>query len=70
MEKIKVEFKIAGNDLYLKNLETGRGAIVTNQKDIMLFLNAQNLTSNDVHGTMQGYDALKVFRKKMLLLPM
>ena len=37
---------------------------IHNQKQIAFFLNAHNLTAHQVKGTMNGFDALKLFEKR------
>ena len=68
-DKVNVEFWIDDSILYLKNSKTEQVRMTKNQKQIAMFLNAHNLTINDVKGVMRGYDVLNLFGKQRVFSP-
>lgn len=64
MTKVKFWIDHSNHSLCVQNIETNETKTIHNQKQIAFFLNAHNLTSHQVKGTMNGFDALKLFEKR------
>ena len=61
--KTEVKFWINKNWLCVQNEVTEELKTIKDQKEIALFLNALNLTVNEVEDAMYGYDVMGLFSK-------
>lgn len=64
----KVRFWLDQSKLYVQDIETEQIQSIKNQKKIVLFLNAHNLTSDQMLDldTKEGLDVLELFKASTL----
>lgn len=65
----KVRFWLDQSKLYVQDIETEQIQSIKNQKKIVLFLNAHNLTADQMQTlvTKEGLDVLELFKAPTLL---
>lgn len=64
MVRVKFWLDHSDHSLHVQDVKTEEVKAIRNQKQIAWFLNAHNLTSDQLKGPMNGFDALRLFKKK------